>query len=507
LRQNKFYITTAIDYVNASPHIGHAYEKICTDALARWHRFRGDDVYFLTGTDENAQKNVQAARQARLEVKDFVRQNSLKFIELCNKLNLSNDDFIRTTEERHKKVTQLIFKKIYDKGDIYKGIYEGLYCRGCEAFLTDKELINGKCPEHNIAPELIKEENYLFKLSKYQHNIIELLEKGFVEPETRSNEIINRVKEGLNDLSVSRKDVSWGTRVPFDDKHTIYVWIDALVNYISALGYPDGKLFKKYWPADIHLIGKGINWFHSVIWPALLIAAEIELPAKIFVHGYLTINGKKMSKSLGNIVDPMDIISNYGADALRHFLLRDVPFGGDGDFSHKTFIHRYNSDLANDLGNLLNRTLTMIEKYFDGSVPAADKEATSDKDLVDAACNLWQRLDASMGNLEINRSLEAIWELINKANKYIEDSKPWALAKGDTHRLKTVIYNLSEVLRLVTLSVSCFMPQTATLMWQQLGQTKPMSSTSIDDMKTWGKTASGLSISKGNPLFPRIKEE
>jgi methionyl-tRNA synthetase len=310
----KFYITTAIDYVNAPPHIGHAYEKICADVIARWHRLKKEDVYFLTGTDENAQKNAQAAKKAGISTKEFVDKNSRKFIDLCQKLNISNNDFIRTTEKRHTKVAQLIFKKLYDKGDIYKGLYEGYYCTGCEAFITEKELVKGLCPEHHIAPQVLKEESYFFKLSKYQKDILSLLKGDLIEPESRKNEIINRVKEGLNDLSISRKNVDWGIKVPIDEEHRIYVWIDALINYISALGYPDGELFSKYWPCDLHLIGKGINWFHSCIWPAILISVDIKLPKKIFVHGYVNIKGQKMSKSLGMVVDPIKLIDRYGTD-------------------------------------------------------------------------------------------------------------------------------------------------------------------------------------------------
>ncbi len=506
-KHNKFYITTAIDYANASPHLGHAYEKICADTIARWHRFKGEDVYFLTGTDENAQKNVQAAKVAGINVKEFITENSKKFINLCHKLNLSNDDFIRTTEKRHVEVSQLIFKKLYDKGDIYKGFYEGYYCDGCEAFITERELIDGRCPEHNIEPRVIKEENYLFRLSKYQKDILKLLEHDLVEPESRKNEIINRVKAGLNDLSVSRKSLDWGIPVPFDKEHRIYVWIDALINYISALGYPDGEKFKKYWPADIHLIGKGINWFHSCIWPAILMSSEIELPAKIFVHGYVNIQGQKISKSRSNAIDPVQLIDEYGVDALRYFLLREIPFGEDGNFSHSAFIQRYNSDLANDLGNLLNRTLTMIEKYFDGLIPWSSKSSSLDKKLVESTKNLHKRLDNLMNKLDMNRSLEVIWELINKANKYIEDSKPWQLNKNNEERLKTVMYNLTEVLRVVSLSLSSFIPAASNNILKQLNQKVIPETLSFEEIKIWGKIKPQTKILKGKPLFPRIKQQ
>ncbi|MBN1384909.1 MAG: methionine--tRNA ligase [Elusimicrobia bacterium] len=455
---NKFYITTAIDYVNAAPHIGHAYEKICADVIARWHRMKKEDVYFLTGTDENAQKNVQAAREAGVDTKIFVDNNSKKFVELCRKLNISNDDFIKTTEERHIRVAQLIFKRMYDKGDIYKGFYEGCYCDGCEGFITEKELKDGKCPEHLTTPKNIKEESYFFRLSKYQKDILKLLEKGFVEPESRKKEVFNRVKEGLNDLSVSRKNVEWGTDVPIDKTHKIYVWIDALVNYISALDYPDGELFRKYWPADIHLIGKGINWFHSVIWPAILISAEIELPKKIFVHGYINVSGQKVSKSLGNIIDPIGLADKYGADALRYFMFRYVPFGQDGDFSEKNFAERYNSNLANNLGNLISRTFSMVEKYSLQDIKAGINEKMS---LGKIQIGLEKKFSEAMDRNEFTEALNLIWNVIDEANKTIDDEKPWKLYKTDKERLKTVFESLLSAIEIIPKMILPFMPETA----------------------------------------------
>lgn len=501
----KFYITTAIDYVNAPPHIGHAYEKVCADTIARWHRMKNEDVYFLTGTDENAQKNAQAAREANVDIRKFVDENSKKFIELAKLLNLSNNDFIRTTEKRHVKVSQLIFKKLYDKGDIYKGNYSGYYCEGCEAFITEKDLKQGKCPEHHIKPKVLKEETYFFKLSKYGKIILELLEGGLVEPESRRNEIINRVKGGLNDLSVTRKNVDWGIQVPIDQGHKIYVWIDALVNYISALEYPDGELFKKYWPADIHLIGKGINWFHSVIWPAILISCEIKVPKKIFVHGYVNIKGQKISKSLKNTVDPVKLIDRYGADTLRYFLLREIPFGEDGNFSQSSLITRFNSDLANDLGNLLNRALTMIEKYFDGRLPETDKGNLSGiENLKSKTLDTCKQVFKKMDALDLNSALKGIWQLINSANKFIEESRPWVLVKQNPDKLRKVIYALYEVLRFVSILIWPFMPSTSDRIRRQMGISQKVKEDFLTRL-AWGLSQPKTKISKEKPIFPRIK--
>jgi len=458
--ENKFYITTAIDYVNASPHIGHAYEKVITDVISRWHRINGEKVFFLTGTDDNAQKNAQAALERGVKTADFVAKNSEEFEKLCSDLNISNDDFIRTTEDRHKKVAQLIFKKIFDKGDIYKKSYSGLYCDGCEAFLIERDLIEGKCPEHKKEPRLIEEENYFFKLSKYEDKILRLVSsEEFIVPEGYRREIVNRIKtEGLKDISVSRTGLNWGIDVPIDKSHKIYVWIDALSNYISALDYPSGKKFKDYWPADIHVVGKGINWFHSVIWPALLISAGINLPKKVLVHGYLTFNGEKISKSLGNAVNPSEIINKYGVDQLRYSLVKDIPLNQDGDFSEDSLKERNNSDLANSLGNLVSRTLTLCEKYFEGNL-----KYTKDDGLFENL-NL-KKIEDYFDNFELHHALAEIWDFIGSANKYVNDKEPW---KNEENR-EVVLYNLLESIRIISILVSSFIPDTSDKINSQLG--------------------------------------
>ncbi len=487
--KNKFYITTAIDYVNAAPHIGHAYEKIITDVIARWKAIEGNDVYFLTGTDENAQKNAQAAKEKGIKTKEFVDKNTKEFEKLCRDLNLSNNDFIKTTEDRHKKLAQTIFKKIYDKGDIYKKTYSGLYCLGCESFLTEKDLVNGKCPEHNKEPKLIEEENYFFKLSKYEKEILKLVSsKDFIVPKGWRNEIVNRIKQdGLKDISVSRPNLSWGIDTPIDNKHKIYVWIDALSNYISALDYPTKK-FKKYWPADAHVIGKGINWFHSVIWPGLLLSAEIELPKHVLVHGYLTFNKQKISKSLGNAINPTEIINKYGVDPVRYTLVKDIPFDQDGDFSEKALKERNNNELANDLGNLLSRTLTLCEKYFKGKLKK-QKDDGLFKEL-----NLG-KIQKYIDKYELHNALEEIWKFVRVSNKYVNDKEPW---KNEKNR-EVVLYNLLEALRIISISIQPFIPETSEKINKQLN----IKSGNLKDIK-FGLNKE-YKIKKGEILFRRLE--
>jgi methionyl-tRNA synthetase len=452
----KFYITTAIDYVNAKPHQGHAYEKVCTDVVARWRRLRGEDVFFLTGTDENAQKNEQAAREAKMGTKKFVDRNVGMFKDLCRKLNISNDYFVRTTEKRHIRISQEIFQKVYDRGDIYKGYYEGYYCTGCEAFLTEKDLVDGKCPEHGKKPEWLKEESYFFRMSKYRDKIEKLLSrKGFIIPDYRRVEMLNRVKEeGLKDLSVSRVNLEWGIPVPFDKKHRIYVWFDALINYVSALDYPDGEKFTKYWPA-VHMIGKGINWFHTVIWPSMLMSAGMDVPERVLVHGYVNVKGQKMSKTLGTTVDPVELVDRYGADAIRYFIIREIPFGSDGDFSEEALKARINGELLSDLGNLVSRVTTLAQKCekIEGK-PELESKLDFDK------------IDQYMLKYELHNGLNEIWDFIRTVNRYINEKEPWKL---EDRELEHIIYNLVESLRVIAILVEPFIPHTAERINKQLG--------------------------------------
>ncbi|OIO41817.1 methionine--tRNA ligase [Candidatus Pacearchaeota archaeon CG1_02_31_27] len=462
--KKKFYITTAIDYVNAKPHLGHAYEKILADIIARWHRFIDEDVFFLTGTDENAQKNEQAAKKAGIETKKFVDKNAQLFVQLCKKLNISNDDFIRTTEERHIKASQLIFKKLFDKGEIYKGHYEGLYCYGCENYITEKDLVDGKCSMHDKEPEWIKEEAYFFKMSKYTKKIIKFLEKkNSVLPEGRRKEMFNRVKEeGLKDLCVSRSNLNWGVKVPFDEKHRIYVWIDALSNYVTALGYPSDKKFKKFWPADCHLIGKDINWFHSVIWPAILIASDIEPPKTVFVHGFVNIKGSKMSKSTGLVVDPIELVEKYGLDSVRYFFARNIPFGYDGDFSYESLIERYNGELADKLGNLVSRVVGLAEKYLKSKIK---KKKSDEKLFKNLKLDLIKK---QMENYEINKALTTIFEFIDFCNNYIQEKKPWELTKTNMEEFENIIYNSLDAIRIIALLLHAFIPNASDRILTQL---------------------------------------
>ncbi len=512
-----FYVTTPIYYVNDIPHIGHSYTSIACDVLARYHRLCGRDVHFLTGTDEHGikvQRAAEANNETPIQLADRVVERSKS---LWQRLNISNDDFIRTTQQRHQKVVQLVFQKLHDVGTLVLGDYSGWYCASCENFLTEDELADGNCPDCGKKAEWASEPTYFFKMSEYGGRLLAHLDQHpeFVRPQVRFNEVYRRVKEGLRDVSVTRSSLKWGVPLPFDTSHVIYVWIDALVNYISALGYPDGELYEKFWPADVHVIGKDIIWFHAVIWPCILMALDLPLPETVFAHGWWTNTGEKMSKSKGNFVDPVAMTDRYGVDAYRYFLLREMPFGQDGDFSERALIGRINNDLGNDLGNLLHRTLTMIEKYFDGSVPepknlASDNpRAVATSELRDQASWLSRQadgIDFMMAEVQFSRALEAIWDVVRRANRYVEETSPWALAKSDATKpeLATVMYSLAEVLRIVSLWLWPFMPGKMEEMRRQLslGPVEGL----LDEKTTWGGLAAGTRVAKGEPLFPRIQE-
>tara|TARA_Y100000310_G_scaffold344244_1_gene455945 strand:+ start:7075 stop:8451 length:1377 start_codon:yes stop_codon:yes gene_type:complete len=446
MANKKFYVTTAIDYVNAEPHIGHAFEKVIADALARYQKLNKKQTFFLTGTDENAQKNDEAAKAAGIPTKQFVEENSKLFVELCKKLNIGYDDFIRTTERRHIKKSQELFKKVYDKGDIYKGKYEGHYCIGCEEFKTERELVDGKCPEHNTKPKWLSEESYFFKLSKYKNQLIKFVQ-DYIVPESRKKEILSRLKnEPLKDLSVSRQKLDWGIPVPIDKSHTIYVWFDALINYVSGA---DGN-----WPADIHVVGKGINWFHSVIWPAMLLSASLPLPKKLLVHGYLNLKGKKISKSLGNTIDPIKLAEKYGSDVVRYSLLRCSTFE-DSDYSEEILIQRNNDELADKLGNLVSRVSTLAESH-------GLEKTKSSLDITKTR----KQVEKYFENYELDKALNEIFAFIDRCNEYIQAKKPWETKD------KKVLFELAEAIKEVSVLLSPFIPETAEKIKKQFNAKK-----------------------------------
>ncbi len=507
MEKKKFYITTPIYYPSAEFHIGHCYTTIIADAIARYKRLSGYDVFFQTGTDEHGQKIEKKAEEAGVSPIDYVNPIIENAKDLWSKLGISYDYFIRTTDEDHEKRVQEIFKIMYDKGDIYKGEYKGLYCTPCESFWTESQLDeNGKCPDCHRDVHEVKEEAYFFRLSKYQDKLVEFYDKNpnFIQPISRKNEMLNNfIKPGLEDLCVSRTSFKWGIPVTFDDKHVIYVWIDALSNYITSLGYPDtnSELFKKYWPADLHLVGKEIVRFHTIIWPCMLMSLGLELPRQVFGHGWLIIDGGKISKSTGNYKDPREYINEYGVDAVRYFALREVPFGNDGNFSEEALIARTNADLVNTLGNLVNRTIAMSKKYFDSKVENPAVYEPVDDALINYAKMLPGIVENKMNSLKVNEALEDIFELLKRSNKYIDDTTPWVLAKDEknTDRLKTVLYNLLESIRISAILLNAFIPNTSERIFKMLN-TKNITFDTLE----FGSLETNIILNEAEILFNRI---
>ncbi len=507
-----FYITTPIYYPSDKLHIGHAYTTVAADAMTRYKRQRGYDAYFLTGTDEHGLKIQQRAAEAGQPPQEFVDGIVAGIKQLWQLLNIDYSDFIRTTESRHEQVVQRLFQKIYDQGDIYKSEYSGWYCMPCETFFTEHQLAEGHvCPDCGRPVQLAQEESYFFKMSKYADQWLKFIEDNpdFIQPDTRRNEMINFVKQGLEDLCVSRTTFDWGIKVPFDSKHVVYVWFDALVNYISALGVDsdDDSKYQKYWPADVHLMAKDIIRFHSIIWPIILMAAGLPLPQKVVAHGWLLMQDGKMSKSKGNVVDPVVLAEKYGVDAIRFFLLREMAYGMDANYSEEALVNCINIDLANDYGNLLSRTTAMIEKFLGGEVAPGSEGTEFDAALRELAAQTPANMAKYMDKLDIANAIAEIWKLVGKANKYIDDTAPWALNKnGETEKLKTVMYNLAEVLRQVTILISPVMPNVAAKVWQQLGLDAATAGQDWEAL-AWGGFPAGTKIQRGEALFPRIDWE
>lgn len=510
MNNERFYLSTPIYYPSDRLHIGHAYTTTVADSLSRWHRFAGRDVYFVTGSDEHGQKIQRAAAAKGVTPQAYVDEIVASFKKLWEKMHIEYDDFVRTTDARHYKAVQTVFQRIYDQGDIYKSSYEGWYCTPCETFWVENRLEDGNCPDCKRPVELVEEESYFFRLGKYAPRLLEYIAEHpeFIQPETRRNEMVNFIKSGLEDLCVSRTTFDWGIPVPIAENHVIYVWFDALTNYLTALGYPDNEeMLSKWWPADLHLVGKEIMRFHTIIWPIMLMALDLPIPKTVFGHGWLLFDSDKMSKSKGNVVDPLVLIDEFGVDPIRYFLMREVSFGQDGNFSRKALIERTNADLANDLGNLLNRTLSMLERYFNGYVPEASAAPNEiDQALIDYANGLGGQVDALLKELKLNEALIRIWQLVGRANKYVDERAPWNLAKlDDKSELGTVMYNLVETLRVVALLIKPFLSETSAKMWAQLGLVDLEQKMLVDAV--WGELIPGTKTAKGDPIFPRIEVE
>ena len=510
-KKETFYITTPIYYPSGNPHIGHCYTTVACDSIARYRRMQGYDVMFLTGTDEHGLKIEQKAAEKGVTPKEYVDEITAVFQSLWKFMNISYDRYIRTTDDYHIETVQKIFKELYDKGYIYKGEYKGKYCTPCESFWTDSQLVDGKCPDYGREVTEAKEEAYFFKMSPFADRIEKLLtETDYLQPKTRAVELVNNfIKPGLEDLCVSRTSFKWGIPVTFDTNHVVYVWIDALSNYISALGYKNEKFdeFDKYWPADVHMVAKDIMRFHAIIWPAMLMALDLPLPKHLAVHGWITFNGQKMSKSLGNVVDPFILGKRYGADAIRYHIMREMALGADSSFSNEIMINRINSDLANGLGNLVSRTVAMFEKYFGGTLPVERESGEFDDDLICTATSLKKSVDGYMDKTQLNNALAEIFKVVSRANKYIDETAPWVLAKDENNRtrLATVLYNLLETIRIVSTLLSAFMPTTMPRALEQIGADE--AAATYDNADKFGVLPLDVTVKKGEALFPRIDVE